>query len=173
MSNETFAERNPVWPLMNSTRSLVLGKVSGLFLISLIYIVGDTASQILRMLPKLEDLQRVDSPMSFDELSAVSKSLRSLTCLQGFDFGTAQVDISPFISSRLETVEFYTEKDSDLHFIVNVLENSIPHGQGFLKSLFLNNLRSSHPTTNSSVDYSLLSASLIKVIEVWFLLSNE
>jgi hypothetical protein len=31
VSNEAFAERNPGWPRMNSTKSLVLGKVSGLF----------------------------------------------------------------------------------------------------------------------------------------------
>jgi hypothetical protein len=32
MANEGFAELHPGWPLMNSTRSLVLGKVSGLVL---------------------------------------------------------------------------------------------------------------------------------------------
>jgi hypothetical protein len=33
ISNEAFAERNPGWPRMNSTRTLVLGNVNGLFLI--------------------------------------------------------------------------------------------------------------------------------------------
>jgi hypothetical protein len=33
MSNEAFAERNPEWPLMNSTRFLVLKNVNGLYLI--------------------------------------------------------------------------------------------------------------------------------------------
>jgi hypothetical protein len=31
LSNQAFAERKPCWPRMNSTRSLVLGDVSGLF----------------------------------------------------------------------------------------------------------------------------------------------
>jgi hypothetical protein len=33
MSNEAFIDRNPQWPRMDSTRSLDLGDVSGLFLI--------------------------------------------------------------------------------------------------------------------------------------------
>jgi hypothetical protein len=81
MSNEAFAERTPGWPQMNSTRSLVLGNVSDLFLIPILSL-GDTAAQILRMLPKLEEFRRDDSPMSFEELSAVSKNLVSLTCLR-------------------------------------------------------------------------------------------
>jgi hypothetical protein len=31
MSNDSFVERNPGWPRLDSTRSLVLGNVSGLF----------------------------------------------------------------------------------------------------------------------------------------------
>jgi hypothetical protein len=33
MSNEAFAESYPGWPRMNSTRSLILGDVSGLLLL--------------------------------------------------------------------------------------------------------------------------------------------
>jgi hypothetical protein len=159
-SNEAFAERNPGWPRINSTRSLVLGNVNGLFLISLIYIVGDTAAQILRMLPKLKVLRRDDSPMSFDELSIVSKNLVKLLCSKGFDFldfDNTQIDMSLLVFPHLEKV-----------FIVNVLKNSIPQGRGFLKSLVLCHSSSDQPTTNSSVDYSQLIPSLIKVIEVRF-----
>jgi hypothetical protein len=45
------------------------------------------------MLPKLEELRRDDSPMSFDELSTDSKNLVSLSSWKGFDFDPAQVDI--------------------------------------------------------------------------------
>jgi hypothetical protein len=134
--------------------------------------LGDTASQILRMLPKLEELRRgVGYPMSFDELSAVSKYLVSLTCMKGFDIDTAQVDISSLRYPRLEKVKVESEKDSDLQFIANVLENSIPQGRVFLKSLVLRHIIVA--TEDSSVDYSQLSASLVKIIQVWILLSNE
>jgi hypothetical protein len=125
------------------------------------------------MLPKLEVLRRDDSMMSFEELSAVSKNLVSLACLKGFDVDTAQVDISPFIFTRLKKVDFKSEKDSDFQFIATVLKNSIPQGRVFLKRLVLRSLRSAHPTTNSSVDYAQVITSLIKILEVWFLLSNE
>jgi hypothetical protein len=120
------------------------------------------------MLPKLVELRRYDYPMSFDELSAVSKSMVSLTCMKGFDFSTAQVDISSLIFARLEKVMVESEKDSDLQFITTVLENSIPQGQRFLKSLVLCRSPSDQPTTNSSVDYPQIIPSLIKVIEVRF-----
>jgi hypothetical protein len=130
--------------------------------------LGDTASQILRMLPKIKVLCRDVSPMSYDEISAVSKSIVSLTCMKGFDFGPAHVDISSLIFTRLKKVDFKSEKDSDFQFIATVLKNSIPQGRGFLKSLFLMNSRSAYPTTNSSVGYAQFIPSLIKVIEVWF-----
>jgi hypothetical protein len=165
VSNASFAERNPGWPLMNSTRSLDLGDVSGLFSASLILSSGDTAAHILRMLTKIEEFDRDYYPMSFEEVSAVSKNLVSLRCMNGFDFDTAQVDISSLIFPCLERVVVKSEKNSDMQFITTVLENSIPHGRGFLKSLRLRLLRA-HPTTNSSVDYFRLSTSLIKVIKV-------
>jgi hypothetical protein len=166
VSNEAFAERNPGWPRMNSTRSLVIDDVSGLFLILKSFFVGDTASQILCMLPKLEELRRDDSPMSFDELSTVSKNLVSLACLQGFDFDHVGIDISSLVFPCLENVKLSSDNASDMQFIANVLENSIPQGRVFLKSLVLRSLRSAHPTTNSSVDYAQVKTSLIKVIEV-------
>jgi hypothetical protein len=89
------------------------------------------------MLPMLEELRGDNSPLSFDELSAISKNLVSLTCLKGFDFSTAQVDISSLIFTRLKKVRVESENYSELNFIVNVLENSIPQGQGFLESLCL------------------------------------
>jgi hypothetical protein len=124
------------------------------------------------MLPKLEVLRRDDSPMSFEELSAVSKSMVSLRCMKGFDFGTAQVDLSGLIFSRLETVEVWSEKDTDLQFTATVLENSIPQGRGFLKSLVLGHTASARPFRNSSVDYVQFSTSLIRIIKVRFH-SNE
>jgi hypothetical protein len=138
---------------------------------SLILSLGDTASQILRMLPKLVELGRDDSPMSFDELSAVSKNLVSLGCSKGFDFDTAQVDISSLIIPRLERVAVDSENNHDLQFITTVLENSIHRGRGFLKSLVLRSLLSTQPTSNSSVDYVQLITSLIKIIKVRILLS--
>jgi hypothetical protein len=117
MSNEAFVDRNPGWPRMNSTRSLILGDVSGSF--SIINLLGDTASQILRNLPKLEILRRDDSPLSFDELSTVSENLGSLECLKGFNFDAAQVDSSFLIFPCLERVRVESEKDFDLQFIVN------------------------------------------------------
>jgi hypothetical protein len=72
------------------------------------------------MLPKLEILRRNDSPMFFEELSAVSKSLASLSCSKGFNFFTAQVDISSLIFSRMERVEVLSEKDKDFQFVVNI-----------------------------------------------------
>jgi hypothetical protein len=117
------------------------------------------------MLPKLEELRRNDSPLSFVEVSVVSKSLRSLACLNGFAFETAQVDISSLIFPCLETVVVESENDSDLQFIATILENSIPQ----LKILFL---RKDAYTTDSSVDYVLLCTSLMKIIKVRFSLSN-
>jgi hypothetical protein len=118
------------------------------------------------MLPKLESLRRDDYPLSFDELSAVSKNLVSLRCMNGLDFDTAQVDITSLIFPYLEDVDFMSKNDSDLQFIATVLKNSIPQGRVFLKRLVLRSLRSAHPTTNSSVDYAQVITSLIKVIEV-------
>jgi hypothetical protein len=106
--------------------------------------------------------------MSFEELSLIPKSLRSLKCFKGFDFVTAQVDISSLIFPRLEKVRVDSENDSDLQFIVNVLENSIPQ----LKDLFLRISTSDAFTTDSSVDYVILCTSLIKVIKVRISLSN-
>jgi hypothetical protein len=122
------------------------------------------------MLPKLEEFCRDDSPMSFDELSAVSKKLGSLICLKGFDFDTSQFDVSSLIFPSLKEVKVVSENESDLKFIVNVLENSIPQGRGFLKSLVVRRSLSIHPSTNPSVQ---LSTSLINIIEVRISLSNE
>jgi hypothetical protein len=118
------------------------------------------------MLPKLEELRRYSSPMCYDELSAVSKDLVSLTCMKGFDFITEQDDISSLIFQRLENVLSKSENDSELHFITTVLENSIPQGRGFLKSLQLSIPPSALSTTNSSVVHAQFTASLIKIIEV-------
>jgi hypothetical protein len=164
VSNEAFVEHNPRWPLMNSTRILILGEVSGLFY-CLIHSPGDTASQILRKLPKLEKLQRGISPMSFDELSAVSKSLVWLECWKGFDFDTSIVDFSALIFPRMEEVLISSRNDSALQFIVNVLKTSIPQGRGCLKRLKLYVVDAPVQNTNS-VDYIELGKSLIKVIEV-------
>jgi hypothetical protein len=90
----------------------------------------------------------------------------SLTCLKGLDFDTAQVDVSSLIFPRLKEVRFVSEIASESQFITTVLENSIPQGRVFLKSLILMNSRSARPTTNSSVDYDQLIPSLIKIIEV-------
>jgi hypothetical protein len=111
--------------------------------------------------------------MSFEELSAVSKNLVSLACLKGFDFDAAQVDISPLIFPFLEKFMVESEKDSDMQFIANVLENSIPQGRVFLKRLVLKYLRSAQPSYISSVEYAHLSTSLIKIIQVRILLANE
>jgi hypothetical protein len=120
------------------------------------------------MLPRLILLRRDHSPMSFAELSTISKSLVSLICLKGFDVAsdTAQVEISSLIFQRLENVVFKSENVSDLHFITTFLENSIPQGRGFLKSLHLCIPPSALSTTNSSVDFAQFTASLIKIIEV-------
>jgi hypothetical protein len=72
-------------------------------------------------------------------------NLVSLTCLKGVD--TAQVDISSLIFTCLEKVTFVSENESDMQFITTVLENSIPQGRGFLKSLFLRHIIVA--TTNS------------------------
>jgi hypothetical protein len=128
--------------------------------------LGNIASQILHMLLRLKVLRRDDSPMSFDELSAVSKNLVTLECLKGFAVDTAQVDISSLIFKRLERVKVKSENDSDLQFIATALENSIPRGRRFLKSLQLCNPPSDQPSSNSSVDFAQLSTSLIKIIEV-------
>jgi hypothetical protein len=122
------------------------------------------------MLPKLEVLRKDDSPMSYEELLAVSKELSSLTCLKGFDFDTAEVDFSGLIFSHLEKVIVVGKTDSDLRFIMTVLENSIPQGPGFLKSLFLFQ-SPSDPTDIASVEYGQLITSLIKIIEVRISLS--
>jgi hypothetical protein len=119
------------------------------------------------MLPKLEELRRDDSPISCIELSSVSKNLVSLRCMKGFDFDPAQVDMFSLKFPRLKMVEIESQNGSDFQFIVNVLENSFPQGQGLLQSLFLRHSRSAYPTTNSSVEYDhQLIPSLIKVIEV-------
>jgi hypothetical protein len=141
---------------------------------------GDTASQILRMLPKLEELRRDDSPISCIELSSVSKNLVSLGCLKGFDFDYAQVDMSSMVFPRLERVRVESVKCSDLILITNVMENSIPQGRAFLKHLvlrLLDAMNESHHLNNLSVDYAQfctsLSASLINIIEVRFILMKK
>jgi hypothetical protein len=104
--------------------------------------------------------------MSFDELSAVSKNLISLTCMKGFDFDTPQADISSLIFPSLQEVRVVSEKD-DLHFIATVLENSIPRGLGCLKILFL-----FHSPSDQPLDFAKMIPSLINVIEVRGSLSN-
>jgi hypothetical protein len=78
-SNDKFAVRNPGWPRMNSTRSIELVSVISGFTY-LVNSQGETACQILRNLPKLEELIRRGfwSRMSVDELSAVSDTLKNL-----------------------------------------------------------------------------------------------
>jgi hypothetical protein len=128
---------------------------------SLILSLGDTAAQILRMLPKLEKLRRDDSPMSFEELSAVSKSMVLLRCMKGFDFDPAHVDISSLRFPHLEKVTV-------------VSKNSIiPQGRVFLKSLIL--IHSPlYRRVNASINREQFIYSLIKIIEVWdFYLKNE
>jgi hypothetical protein len=131
---------------------------------SLIHSSGDTASQILRMLPKLKGLRRDVFPMSSDELSAVSKNLVSLECTKGFDFDEDQVNLAELRFIRLET-----KNDSDLSRMIRLLENtcnSIPQGRDFLKHLFLK-----HTTTDSTLSpekYVQLKTSLVRVIQVYF-----
>jgi hypothetical protein len=96
----------------------------------------------------------------------------SLTCSKGLDFDTAQVDISSLIFRHFERVRVDSENDADLQFIATVLENSIPQGRGFLKSLVLNDSRTFHDDSTSSVDYRNLIISLIKIIEVQISLTN-
>jgi hypothetical protein len=123
------------------------------------------------MLPKLKEFRREDTPMSFGEFSVASKNLVSLTCINGFDFNSAHVDMSSLIFTRLKKVKVESENDYDLQFIVNVLENSIPKGRGFLKSLDLI-VTSSNSPVNSTVNYAQVIPLLSKVIEVRFY-SNE
>jgi hypothetical protein len=107
------------------------------------------------MLPKINVLCRIGSPMSFDELSAISKSMVSLICMKGFDFDHSHVDIRPLIFPCLEKVKVLSENDSDLQFIATILKNSIPQWRGFLKSLVLRNSSSSR-SVNSPVDNAQL-----------------
>jgi hypothetical protein len=143
----------------------------------LIYYSGATASQIIQRLPELETLCRNDYPMSFAELSTVSKNLVSLTCLKGFAFDTAisilrfRVDLPLLILSRLEEVKFSSGNVSDLHFIIYALENSIPQCRGGLKKLILRHNPLVH-IDRSSYDDKKFSTSLIKVIEVCISFSN-
>jgi hypothetical protein len=122
---------------------------------SLILSLGDTASQILRMLPKLEYFGRDDSPMSFKELSAASKNLGSLTCLKGLDFDTSVADLSLLRFERLEKVDIECNNASEFQFIANVLENSIPQGRQYLKSL---RLVDSDISIAGTVDYAQLQS---------------
>jgi hypothetical protein len=110
-----------------------------------------------------EAKSRDASMMSFDELSAVSKDMNSISCDSGFNFNTSIVDTSALIFPHLEEVEVKSFNFFDLQFIATVLENSIPQGRGFLKNLLL---RQTPRPGISYVDYGKLSASLIKVIEV-------
>jgi hypothetical protein len=119
------------------------------------------------MLPTLEMLRRDEySPMSFEEISNVSKKLVRLICLKGFDFDTSIVDQSALIFSRLEEVVVTSWNGADIQFIATILENSItPQGRTCLKKLVLKLFRPVRPTA-PSVDYTQLNSSLIKVIEV-------
>jgi hypothetical protein len=141
--------------------------------VSLITSPGITAAQILSRLPKLEMLRRDTYPVSFDELSAVSKNLISLICHKGFDIDTSIVDQSALIFSRLEEVVVTSWNCSDFQFIATVLDNSIPpQGRTCLKKLVFRLFRPVRPTA-TSVDYTQLNSSLIKVIEVRILPFNE
>jgi hypothetical protein len=136
------------------------------------------AVQILRELPKLIALKRgfetlgnrTRNRMTFDELSAVSDKLISLTCKGGIELPPDQADL-PFLQfPNLENVDVRCKNDSDLHFIASILVNSIPSsGRQSLKKLDLNyelylnyaSLLSSDADTDQ-----LLSTSLTKVIKV-------
>jgi hypothetical protein len=89
--------------------------------------------------------------MTVGELSAVSGKLISLTCGDGF-YLPAQADLSLLQFSRLELVYVRCQNDSDLQFIMNIIENS--SGCDFLKKLKL------------FLDIDLSTTSLIKIIEV-------
>jgi hypothetical protein len=108
--------------------------------------------------------------MSVDELSAVSNTLISLTCRDGFELPPNQADIPLLQFLRLENVDVRCKNVSDLQFILSLLENSIPSsGHGFLKKLEL--LQPPSVTSISSADTEqLLNMSLTKVIKVstWF-----
>jgi hypothetical protein len=119
------------------------------------------------MLPRLESLSGYGYPISFDELASVSKNITSLISNSGLAIEAAPIDLSALRFPRLSKVEIESKKDSDLHFIIKVLENSIPlQGRSCLKSLDLGISCLDHPSTLSAVDYGQLAASLIRVIEV-------
>jgi hypothetical protein len=143
------------------------------FVIHLISSIGGLAVKILRKLSKLIALKRgfetlgnrARNRMTFDELSAVSDKLISLTCKGGIELPPDQADL-PFLQfPRLENVVIWCKNASDLQLIATILENSISSsGHNFLKKLYLSSLSSDAYT------YQLLSTSLTKVIKVstWF-----
>jgi hypothetical protein len=138
--------------------------------------LGDTAAQILRKLPKLIVLERKGYPLSFDELSAVSPNLLSLSSGGGLNIDTFQIGLPLLSFPHLENVQIYSSNDSNLHFIIKILENS-SRRVGSLKSLEL--YRSTFQEivlregTISTVDVVLLRTSLTNIIEVCFELLTD
>jgi hypothetical protein len=122
---------------------------------------GETGAQILRMLPKLTGLRGKAHPLSIGALTAVSINLVSLECDSGFDFDTAQIDVSLLRFASLKEITVKSKEGSDLQWIVKVLENSIPQGRGFLKKLDI--MRNSPTTFSASAQFP---ESLKRVIEV-------
>jgi hypothetical protein len=107
--------------------------------------------------------------MTFDELSEVSDKLVSLTCNGGLLINHNQVEMHLMRFPRLEEVVIRGMDESDLKFIISILEDSIPTSdRRFLKNLDLDLSQSIFSL--SSIDCQKLSSSLIKVIEVrvWF-----
>jgi hypothetical protein len=127
-------------------------------------------------------LERKGYPLSFDELSAVSPNLLSLSSGGGLNIDTFQIDLPLLSFPRLENVEIYSKNDSNLHFIIKILENSLSSSirrVGSLKSLRL--YRSTFQGTRlnllegtiSTVDYGQLRTSLNNIIEVCFELTDQ
>jgi hypothetical protein len=142
--------------------------------------LGDTAAQILRKLPKLIVLERNGYPLSFDELSAVSSNLLSLSSGGGLNIDTFQIGLHLLSFPHLENVQIYSTNDSNLHLIIKILENSLSSSirrVGSLKSFKL--YRSTFQEidllegTISIVDYGKLRTSLNNIIEVCFELTDQ
>jgi hypothetical protein len=107
--------------------------------------------------------------MYVDELSAVSDTLISLACMCGFDLHSNQVDLPRIQFPCLENIDVWCKSETDLKFIINILENSIPSsGHRFLKKLNLFH----DPSLLVSTNYGNFSTSLSNVIKVSTCFSN-
>jgi hypothetical protein len=125
---------------------------------------GDTATQILRMLPKLKVLRKEEHPICFSELSAVSSGLISLVCMSGFDIATSQNDLHALVFPQLEKAVLWSRSDSQLYDFVGFLENC--QGRGCLKILVVIKDREEETRDEPPLDNSRLRSSLVRVIEV-------